>query len=90
MDIVTDRTTEWLNYVKVVSSTIEPLCHMELLPPSLIPFRVTAGQTNQINYTAFHSCFKMVNSLKSLNGSESQPKRSSRTFGSIGPKAATH
>lgn len=24
MDIVTDRTTEWLNYVKVVSYTTEP------------------------------------------------------------------
>jgi len=29
----------------------------------------------------------MVNSLKSLTGSESQPKRSSRTVCSIGPKA---
>jgi hypothetical protein len=30
MDIVIDRSTKWLNYVKFVSSTIEPLYYTEL------------------------------------------------------------
>jgi hypothetical protein len=38
----------------------------------------------------FHSCLKMVNFLKSLTGSESQLKRSSRTFSSIGPAAVVN
>jgi DNA polymerase elongation subunit (family B) len=39
---------------------------------------------------SFHSCRKMVNSLKSLTGSESQVKRSCKTFCCIGSRPDLH
>jgi hypothetical protein len=41
MDIVIDRSTKWLNYVKFVSSTIESSYYTELISPDLQLFLVT-------------------------------------------------